>query len=482
MVDTISIIRSLRSWLFLTVVTLFSLWGCSWDEGFSTDSRYTLTFSADTVKVDTVFTGVASASEWFMVYNPNDVGLRVDAVMSGGEASPFRMNVDGQGGAQITGLEIPAGDSLFCFISVNIPETSAAAPFEAFDSIRFILENGNVQFVRLSAYGQNAVRLKGLRVEKDTVLQAVLPYIIFDSLYVAPGAVLTLAPGVRLHFHSGAGLDVAGRLVALGTQNSVIQMRGDRLDLLLEELPYDLTAGLWGGVRLREESYDNVFEYCDIHSGEFGIKADSAGADRLKFSLHSSVVHNVNGNCIEATGCRIDVANCQITDAGGTCVDIAGGESDFKFCTIAGFSLWSVGSQAVLLSDNRQGCEVPFTGAAFSNCIITGRHANEFITDLTDSIKNTDSYKVSNSLLMVSDTVDAHYLDVVFDSHERENGGIGNFRDRGFVGYRSVFLLDSMSLARGIADTLSKNWPVDLNGTPRPEQGADAGCYQYISQ
>ena len=89
---------------------------------------------------------------------------------------------------------------------------------------------------------------------------------------------------------------------------------------------------------------------------------------------------------------------------------------------------------------------------------------------------------MSNSLLMVSDTLDSHYRDVVFDSHERENGGIGNFRERGFVGYRSVFQLDSLSLARGIADTLSLIWPVDLNGLPRPEYGADAGCYQYISQ
>ena len=94
---------------------------CQDDWTFSADSRYTLDFSIDTLKMDTVFTGVASASAKFMVYNPNDVGLHFDAVMGGGSLSPFRINLDGEGGTQITDLEILARDSLFCFVSVNIP-------------------------------------------------------------------------------------------------------------------------------------------------------------------------------------------------------------------------------------------------------------------------------------------------------------------------------------------------------------------------
>lgn len=448
---------------------------------FSTDNRYELSFSADTVKMDTVFTGIASASAWFMVYNTNDVGLRFDAVMGGGADSPFRINLDGQGGSQITELEIPAGDSLFCFISVNIPQTGSPELFHAFDSIRFVLENGNIQCVRLSAYGQNAVILRGRRIESDTTLTAHLPYIVYDSLFVAPGAELRLAPGARLYFHSGAGLDVAGRLVAEGKPDSIILMRGDRLDLLLDELPYDLTAGTWQGVRLRSDSYDNVFSYCDIHGGDFGIKADSATDDRLKFSLHSSVVHNVSGTCLEATGCRIDVANSQISNAGESCVDIAGGESDFNFCTIASFSVWKMGVQAVLISAARNEKTVPFNRARFSNCIITGRHDDEFISIIPDSIKNIDSYSVSHSLVMTSDTLDRHFHKVLFDNHDNSTGGAANFRENSRIGYRSVYRLDSLSRARGIADSTSVDWPVDLAGVLRPPVGADAGCYQFVS-
>ena len=461
------------------LLPLLALCSCTDDWNFSTDSGYVLGFSVDTVRFDTVFTGVSSASAEFRIYNPNEVGLRFDALMGGGAASPFRMNLDGEGGAVITGLEIPAGDSLFCYVSVNITQTGQTGILDAFDSIRFVLESGAVQWVRLSAQGQNAVRLKGKRIEADETFASQLPYIIYDSLYVADGATLTIPAGTRLYFHKGAVLDVAGCLVAKGTRDSMIVMRGDRLDEMLPELPYDALSGQWGGIRLRSQSYGNNLEWCDIHGGSWGIVADSADAGQLKLSVVSSIIHNVDINCIEATGCRIVVANSQITNAGVTCVDITGGWSEFTFCTIAGFSLWNVGSQAVLLTDCRDGWTVPFLRADFRNCIITGRHETELVTLLADSIKDSAPYSVSNSLLMVSDTINTRYHNVVFEDRESDMYGPFNFTDRSYRGYRSVFTLDSLSPARGIADTLSAVWPVDLAGVPRPPVGADAGCFQY---
>ena len=468
-----------RTWLMNLLIPLLAVWSCTDDWSFSTDPRLVLGFSADTVRFDTVFTGAASALAEFMIYNPNDAGLKFDALMGGGAASPFRMNLDGEGGAVITDLEIPAGDSLFCFVSVNITQTDQSEIFSAFDSIRFVLENGTVQCVHLSAQGQNAVRLRGRRIEADETLSSRLPYIIYDSLFVAQGATLTLSPGTRLYFHKDALLDVAGRLVAQGTRDSMIVMRGDRLDYMLPGVQYDVLDGQWGGIRLRGTSYDNLLEWCDIHGGCWGVLADSADADQMKLSVVSSVIHNVQINGIQAEGCRIQVANSQITNAGVTCVDITGGWSEFTFCTIAGFSLWSVGSQAVLLSDRRGRIAVPFLGAHFRNCIITGRHESELVTLFADSIKNTAPYSVSHSLLMVKDTTDTRYHDVVFEDRKADVFGPYNFVDNSIRGYRSVFMLDSLSPARGIADSLSAVWTVDLAGVHRPPVGADAGCFQF---
>ena len=469
--------QALISVLLTMILAILS---CQEDWKFSTDSRYVLGFSVDTLRMDTVFTGVASATTGFMIYNMNDAGIRFDAVMGGGTASPFRMNLDGEGGAVITGLEIPSKDSLFCFISVNIPSADNTELFNAFDSIRFVLESGVVQCVRLSAQGQNAVTMRGTRVEDDMTLTSRLPYLIYDSLYVADGVTLTIKPGARLYFHSGAFLDVAGRLVAEGTADSMILMRGDRLDDMLTDLPYDLLAGQWGGIRIHGGSYGNIIKWCDIHGGEWGVKADSAGTAQVKMEITSSIIHNVNGNGIEATGCRIEVANSQITNAGGSCVDLAGGRSEFNFCTIASFSLWEAGKQAVILSDRREKKAAPIENAVFNNCIITGRHASEFNVHVADSVRNTVSYLVSNSLLSVQDSTDVRYSNVKFDNRGSETYGASNFQYRTMRGYSSVFALDSLSRARGIADTQSALWPVDLAGVPRPPSGADAGCYQYV--
>lgn len=454
--------------------------GCTNDVQFTVNPDCTLSFSADTVRMDTVFTGQTSASASLMIYNQNNAAIRTDVVLAGGTSSPFRVNIDGEGGHQIAGLELLKGDSLFCFVSVNIPASAVGEPFKCLDSLLFIMESGVVQRIILEADGQNAVRLQSCTIGSDKTLTAQLPYIVTDTLRVMPGATLTLMPGTRLFFHQKAVLDVQGRIVACGTKDSMILMRGDRLDDMLRDLPYDLLSGQWGGIVLGGDSYDNLFSHCDIHGGTFGIRADSSACDGLKFRMHSSVLHNVDGNGIEASGCRIEVANSQITNAGAYCVDLAGGKADFAFCTIASFSIWNVGKGAVRITDSRGTSRFNLETATFRDCIITGRHTDEWVVELPDSVSRKPLYSVSNSLVMTMDTTNTHFHDVVFENGSHGRYGPDNFKNNTLVGYRSEFRLDSLSRARGIADTLSLLWPVDLAGVPRPQGRADAGCYQFV--
>lgn len=470
---------------YLACVALFMSMlytGCTNTEQFTVSPDCSLSFSTDTVRMDTVFTGIASASAGLMVYNKNKSGIRTDVVLAGGTSSPFRINIDGEGGHQIAGLELLHGDSLFCFVSVNIPSNSMDKPFKCIDSLMFILESGVVQRVILEADGQNAVRLQSHTVSSNLTLTAQLPYIVTDTLRVMPGATLTLMPGTRLFFHQKAVLDVQGQISACGTPDSMIIMRGDRLDNMLPDLPYDLLSGQWRGIVLGSDSYDNMFSYCDIHGAEFGIRADSSESSRTKFSMETSVLHNVDGNGIEASGCSIVVANSQITNAGGYCVDLAGGKADFAFCTIASFSIWNIGNGAVRITDSRRKTHFELENATFRDCIITGRHKDEWVVELPDSVGLQPLYSVSNSLLMTMDTTNAHFHDVVFENGNHGRYGPDNFTHNTLVGYRSEFSLDSLSRARGIADTLSLLWPVDLSGVPRPLSGADAGCYQFVSK
>ena len=76
-----------RIWSVLMAIPL--ILSCQDDWTFSADGRYELNFSADSVSLDTVFTGVASVSKTLMIYNPNSEGLRFDAILAGGAYSPF---------------------------------------------------------------------------------------------------------------------------------------------------------------------------------------------------------------------------------------------------------------------------------------------------------------------------------------------------------------------------------------------------------
>ena len=470
--------------LLIIISAIIVLESCNDRVEFSTSADNRLSFSADSISFDTLFTTVTSATACFMVYNSTSDGIRTDVRLAGGDSSPFRLNVDGEGGSFLSGLEIEPGDSLFCFVTVNIPDSSLPELFLVHDSIAFMLESGVTQYVTLDACGRNARFLHGIRIETDTVFSPDYAYVIYDSLYVARGVTLGLLPGTQLYFHKGAGLVVDGTLIAEGTLENPVVMRGDRLDRMFSNLPYDLLSEQWEGVTLGSGSFNNSFIFCDIHGGEFGIKADSSREERVKFRMESSIVHNVAGSGIETIGAIISVANSQLTNAGNHCVSITGGYAEFDFCTIASFPLWWTGESAIYLSNTAGNTGWPLFKADFRNCIITGRHDEAMICEFSDSLVGyskgeADSYSVSNSLFMTQDTLNTRFKDVVFEKYGDENAGIANFRER--KEYHSVFLLDSISPARGISDSVSvMYWPEDLNGVARPESRADAGCYQFV--
>ena len=69
---------------------------CADDDSFTSSSSNLLSFSADTVKLDTVFCNVPSATRSLWVFNNSGDGLRCRSVrLERGAESGFRVNVDG---------------------------------------------------------------------------------------------------------------------------------------------------------------------------------------------------------------------------------------------------------------------------------------------------------------------------------------------------------------------------------------------------
>ena len=68
-----------RIFLYLSIIVC-TITACSDDEQFTTSPTALLTFSTDSVKMDTVFSNVGSRTYDFWVYNRTNRGLRLQSV------------------------------------------------------------------------------------------------------------------------------------------------------------------------------------------------------------------------------------------------------------------------------------------------------------------------------------------------------------------------------------------------------------------
>ena len=297
-----------------------------------------------------------------------------------GQDSPFRVNIDGTYLREdnVSSWELYGKDSLRVFVELTAPETQLDTPQEIEDKLSFRLENGNTHTVILKAFGQRVIRLSTSILEKDSVFQNDVPYLIRDSLVVPEGKTLRLAAGTRLFFHPASKLIIHGRLIAKGTIEKNIILRGDRMGYMFSQQPYDRIPGQWGGLVFKEKSYGNILDFCDIHSSDLGIQCDSSNISATKLTLSNSVIHNVSGDALMLNQCKTEIGNSQITNAGGNCVSIIGGDNTFIHCTIGQFYSFVGGRGAALRISNVHGqIHSPISKAFFKNCLITGYNEND---------------------------------------------------------------------------------------------------------
>src|SRR6188508_204263 len=142
-------------WFIILFSLVIAVSSCKKDD-LLTESSAKLEFSDDTIMFDTVFASLGSTTKQLKLFNRNSQPIRVSSIrLAGGNASTYRLNVDGLTGKSFSDVEIPAKDSLFIFIEVTIDPLNASTPYIVQDSIIFET-NGNIQDVDLVAFGQYA--------------------------------------------------------------------------------------------------------------------------------------------------------------------------------------------------------------------------------------------------------------------------------------------------------------------------------------
>ncbi len=113
----------------LICVLLISVSSCRKD--FGTIASYgKLTFSKDTVFLDTVFTNIGSSTYNLKVYNQSNSAITIPAIrLEKGNASNYRISVDGIPAKTFQNIDILAKDSIFIFVETTIDYTQFPIQF-----------------------------------------------------------------------------------------------------------------------------------------------------------------------------------------------------------------------------------------------------------------------------------------------------------------------------------------------------------------
>jgi len=389
--------------------------------------------------------------------------------------------LSGTSGYQTSGVEVRGKDSIRVFVELTAPANGKDSPQRHEDELIFMLESGVEQKVPLAAYTWDAQMLYNVRIDRDSTINSVRPVIVYGGMRVDSCATLRIAAGNTVYFHADAGIDVYGRLITEGTPERNVVLRGDRMDKMFDNLPYDRLSGQWKGIVLHEASYGNDINYTDIHGTFNGIVCDSSDVSRQKLVLRNSTVHNCQGYGLKATNSKVDVLNTQITNTLNDCVCLLGGQTQLVHCTVAQFYPFDSNRGAALYFANST--DKPLLGMDCINSIVTG-YADDVIKKARRDTAAAYNYRFVSSLLRTpavneSDTIQNIIWEDVEDT--ASVSGQKNFRkieiSSSAPDYCSYdFRLVPKSPAVGKASPLYA-LPLDRDGLPRDEE-PDMGAYE----
>jgi len=509
---------------FLICFSFLLLWSsCRKDFNFSS-SDGNLSFSKDTVYLDTVFTNIGSSTYNLKVYNRSNEDISIPNVkLALGESSEYRLNVDGIAGKSFDNVEILAKDSMYIFVETTIDINSLPnlnGEFLYTDKIEFD-SGSNQQVVELVTLVQDAVfiypdkdnttgvietltidiggesietEIQGRYLESDELtFTNQKPYVVYGYAAVPNNETLKIEAGARVHFHADSGLLVAeGASLQVNGELSTDQelleneviFEGDRLEPAFADVP-----GQWGTIWLLEGSINNTINHATIKNGSVGILSEGNPNETAnKLTITNSQIYNSSNFGVLGRNTSIEANNLVINNAGQTCFAATlGGKYNLTHCTIANY--WSNSFRqfpALLINNFQETADATFlanlTEANFNNCIIYGNDNPEFIIDEIEDASLVFNFKFTNCLARFSDSGNTFsgenydftdltkYENMIFNQDP-------NFRDTTI----NDFIIGDDSAANNQGNTVfATQVPLDILGVNRTAS-PDIGAYQHIT-
>lgn len=396
---------------FFLIAALTLLTACSDNDSFTTDRSHRLTFTTDTVRMDTLFATVPSATYTFWVHNQSGDGLRLRSVrLERSGQSGFRVNVDGSYlNPVVNNLEIRQGDSLRVFVEVTAFENQSPDPQLVEDNLLFTLESGVEQRVNLRTYSWNAELWQTVDVTADQTIESTTPIVVYGGINVAKDAALTIK-NTTIYFHDGAGITVKG---ALTVENSLL--RGDRLDHMFDYLPYDRVSGQWKGITVNPHAVG-----CLLLDSELRNAMDGIVADTTTVVLSGSTVHNCKGSGLWAHDCVVDIQYSTLSNTLKDCLTLLGCQATLDHVTLAQFYPLSANRGFALRFEPSE----QVFSLTCSNTLVTG-YAEDVIEGEVDE---NSKYSFANCLLRTVVPEDTQFFkNVIWEKKDDDIQGKKHF-------------------------------------------------------
>ncbi len=270
---------------FLVFFLLFFAWAClPKEEQLSTDPILKLAFSTDTLQFDTLISGQKSTFEQLQVYNRAEKAIEITQIrLAGGDNSPYQVIINGNETTTENNIRLLGKDSLLIIVQYHAQATNENAPVAMPDSLIF-LTNGNEQEVKCQAATQDVYRFGKHTILQDTTLKADRPFLLTDTLTVAPAVNLTIEAGATFLAQQAAAVNIFGSLQAQGTNEQPIVFRNEKLTV---EAPSQ-----WPGIHINSPTGEINLQFTEVRNAQ-------------------------NSLCIQNSTMPVMLKNCQLINQGG---------------------------------------------------------------------------------------------------------------------------------------------------------------------
>lgn len=416
-----------------------------------------LRLSTDTISVDTVYNHSKSETYVLKIYNTEDKDLTIPKIkLSRGENSFFRMNVDGQTGAEVENIAIRKKDSLFVFVDIDAKE----APINPFYEDEIIIETTlNRQQVKLLSWIEKATLHA-----KDTEISSAQwnsseAHVIDGNFMVTNN--LTIDAGTKIYFKRDASLSIAenAQLTVNGTLGNEVKFRSARHDK-----KYDSIPNQWNKIELKPNS-NSTINYAKIIGGKIGIEAKQA-----RLELNNSYVVNHQSYGIFANNAEISGYNVLVNNANLAAFAVEnGGKYQFTHSTFANYfnMIGTAGpAYALYLSNYDEASTNALRDTFFRNCIFySDRNYNAILLDPVNTVGF--AYQFDTNLFNNQNTIAINVLTAAGFS----NSIVGDplFINGDYTANKLSVGEDSPALNQGKL-SYAQNYPTDYYGNNRTTQ------------